>query len=271
MQLPPGDELLVTFFLSGRVTGQIGSAQGRPLDFRVDRALLRTPNRDGGYLIHIPGACRDNFVQFRLRRALLPRWLQALGVRLPARQLSELVDRDDGRVLCNAVLTPRMRDCLARIRDEPADRPAFVPLFHARATELLTCLLLDLQPLLRPARTDEGHGAMAADTVRRLRALVGEAPARAWTVDELARRLDLRTARLQAQVREAAGLTVYSLLVEERLSLAARLLRETQLGVQAIAAEAGWECHGRFTTAFRRQHGMTPRDYRLKHAPELRC
>ncbi|MFS2054337.1 helix-turn-helix domain-containing protein, partial [Variovorax sp. CT11-76] len=72
--------------------------------------------------------------------------------------------------------------------------------------------------------------------------------------------------RLQAQVRAAAGLSVHGLLVDERLALAARLLRDTQLGVQAVAAEAGWECHGRFTAAFRRRHGMTPRDYRLRHA-----
>lgn len=271
VQLPPGDELLLTFFLSGHVTGEIGSTQGRPLDFRVDRALLRTPNRNGGYLIHIPGACRNNFVQFRLRRDLLPRWLHALGVRLAARQMSELVDRDDGRVLCNAALTPRVRDCLARIRDEPADRPAFVPLFHARATELLTCVLLDLDQLLRPARSDESDSSSgnsaAAGTVRRLRALLGEAPARAWTVDQLAQRLDLRASRLQTHVREAEGTTVHGLLVAERLTLAARLLRDTQLSVQAIAAEAGWECHGRFTAAFRRHHGVAPREYRLRQAP----
>ncbi|MGJ7530475.1 helix-turn-helix transcriptional regulator [Variovorax sp. GB1P17] len=268
VQLPPGDELLLTFFLSGHITGKIGSTQGRPLDFRVDRALLRTPNRDGGYLIHIPGACRNNFVQFRLRRELLPRWLHALGVRLPARRMSELVDRDDGRVLCNAALTPRVRDCLARISDEPTDRPAFVPLFHARAAELLTCVLLDLDQLLRPARSDNGDGSdAAAATVRRLRALLGDAPARAWTVDELARRLDLRAVKLQAHVREAEGTTVYSLLMAERMALAARLLRDTQLSVQAIAAEAGWACHGRFTAAFRQHHSATPREYRLRQAP----
>jgi AraC-like DNA-binding protein len=270
VQLPPGDELLLTFFLAGHVTGQIGSAQGRALEFRVDRALLRTPNRDGGYLIHVPGACRNNFVQFRLRRSLLPRWLQAFGVRLGARQMAELVERDDGRVLCNAALTPRVRDCLARIRDEPADHAAFVPLFHARATELLTCVLLDLQQLLRPARSDtvaaEGGDAEAADTVRRLGELVAEAPSHAWTVDALARRLDLRTARLQAQVRAAAGLTVHGLVVQERLLLAARLLRETRLDVKTIAAEAGWDCHGRFTAAFKRHHGMAPREFRLRQA-----
>ena len=266
VQFPPGDELLITFYLAGHITGEVGNAQGRRLDFRVDRALLRTPNRDGGYLIHVPGACRNNFVQFRLRRDLLPRWLQALGVRLSARQMSELVERDDGLVLCNAALTPRVRDCLARIRDEPADHPALVPLFHARATELLTYVLLELQQLLRPAQTDDDDVAIAAETVRRLRALVGEAPARAWTVDVLARRLDIGAARLQTHVRKAAGQTVYGLVMDERLSLAARLLRETQLGVQAIAAEAGWECHGRFTAAFKRCHGMTPRDYRLQGA-----
>lgn len=270
VQLPPGDELLLTFFLAGQVTGEIGSAKGRPLDFRVDRALLRTPNRHGGYLIHIPGACRNSFVQFRLQRALLPRWLQALGVKLAARQMDDLVGRDDGRVLCNASLTPRVRDCLARIRDEPPDHAAFVPLFHSRATELLTCVLLDLDRLLRPGRSrSAAAGATlpsAEATIHRLRAMIAEAPARAWRVEELASRLDMHSARLQSEVRSVTGLSVHALLVEERLALAARLLRETRLGVQAIAAEAGWECHGRFTAAFRRRHGSAPRDYRRRHS-----
>jgi len=268
VQLMPGDELLVTFFLAGRVTGQIGSAQGRSLDFRVDRALLRTPNRDGGYLIHIPGACRNNFVQFRLRRELLPHWLQALGVHLPSRQIAELVDRDDGRVLCNAALTPRVRDCLARIRDERTDHAAFVPLFHARAIELLTCVLLDLQRLLRPARSMERDDMQPSETVRKLCALIGEAPSRRWSVDELAQHLQLSAPRLQAHVRHSAGMSVYSLLVAHRLALAAQLLRDTRLGVQDIAAEVGWECHSRFTAAFRRVHGLTPRAYRARHAPQ---
>ncbi len=267
VQLDPSRELLLTFFLEGHVRGQVGSEHGAAIDFHTDRALLRTPNAAGGYLIHIPGGCRNHFVQFRLRRELVPHWLQSLGVRLAARQIDELTDRDDGHVLCNATLTPRVRSCLARIRDEPVDQPAFVPLFHARSMELLTCVLLDIEGLLqRPRSGKPAEGAAAELATAKVRTLVTEQPARAWTVAELAQQAGCSSARLQQMVREASGASVYRLIVTERLQLAARLLRETHLGIQHVAGETGWECHGRFTAAFRTHHGVGPREYRLRHA-----
>jgi AraC-like DNA-binding protein len=266
VQLDPHRELLLTFFLEGQVRGQVGSERGVVLDFHTDRALLRTPNAAGGYLIHIPGGCRNHFVQFRLRRDLVPHWLQSLGVRLPVQQLDELTGRDDGHVLCNAALTPRIRSCLARIRDEPVDDPAFVPLFHARSMELLTCVLQDMAQLLRRQRNGvQDHGSVARQTTDRVRGLVAEQPARAWTVAELAQRVGCSSARLQQLVREASGASVYRLIVTERLQLAASLLRETHLGIQHVASETGWACHGRFTAAFRAHLGLSPREYRLRH------
>ncbi|MCV0438324.1 MAG: AraC family transcriptional regulator [Hydrogenophaga sp.] len=269
VQIDPSRELLLTFFLEGRVQGQVGGEHGASLDFHTDRALLRTPNAAGGFLIHIPGGCRNHFVQFRLRRELVPHWLRSLGVRLPMRQIDELTDRDDGHVLCNAALTPRVRSCLARIRDEPVDQAAFVPLFHARSMELLTCVLLDIERLLhrkRSAATSSDSSAQQATD--KVRALVAEQPARAWTVAALAQQVGCSSARLQQRVREASGDSVYRLIVTQRLELAARLLRETHLGIQHVASETGWECHGRFTAAFRAHLGMGPRDYRLRHGAQ---
>ncbi|MGE4335097.1 MAG: helix-turn-helix transcriptional regulator [Pigmentiphaga sp.] len=266
VQINPSRELLLTFCLGGKVQGQVGSEDGASLEFRVDRALLRTPNAAGGYLIRVPGGCRNHFVQFRLRRELLPLWLQSLGVRLPLHQLDELTGRDDGHVLCNASLTPRVRSCLERIRDEPIDDAAFVPLFHARSMELLTCVLLDIERLLQRRRSGAGHDGFAAQlAVMRIRAFVAEQPARAWTVAELAQRVGMSSARLQEQVRSAAGTSVYRLVMAERLEIAARLLRETHLSIQGVASEAGWECHGRFTAAFRAHSGLSPSEYRLRH------
>lgn len=268
VHLDPGRELLLTFFLEGQVRGQVGSEHGgAALDFHTDRALLRTPNAAGGFLIHIPGGCRNHFVQFRLRRELMPHWLRSLGVRLPVRKIDELTDRDDGHVLCNAALTPRVRSCLARIRDEPVDHPAFVPLFHARSMELLTSVLLELEDLLhRPRSGAQGSAAQLA--THKLRQLVAEQPARDWTVAELAQHAGCSSARLQQMVREVSGQSVYRLIVAERLQLAARLLRDTQLGIQHVASETGWECHGRFTAAFRTHHGVGPREYRLRHGAQ---
>lgn len=266
VQLDPSRELLLTFFLEGRVRGQVGQENGAALDFQTDRALLRTPNHKGGYLIHIPGSCRNHFVQFRLRRDLLPKWLQALGIRLPALQIGELMERNDGHVLCNAALTPRVRSCLARIRDEPVDQAAFVPLFHARSMELLTCVLLDIEQLLRRSRSGaQAQRSPAHLATEKVRALVAEQPAHPWTVAELARHAGCSSARLQQMVREISGESVYRLITAERIKLALKLLRETRMDIQAVASETGWECHSRFTAAFRAQLGTSPRDYRAHH------
>ncbi len=266
VQIDPSRELLLTFFLEGRVRGQVGREDGAPLDFQTERALLRTPNHAGGYLIHIPGGCRNHFVQFRLRRDLLPQWLQALGVRLSARQISELIERNDGHVLCNAALTPRVRSCLARIRDEPVDQAAFVPLFHARSMELLTCVLLDIEQLLRRSRSGAlAQSSPAQRATDKVRTLVAEQPARPWTVAELARHAGCSSTRLQQMVREVSGESVYRLITAERLQLAVKLLCETRMDIQAVASETGWECHSRFTAAFRAQLGTSPRDYRARH------
>jgi len=263
VRLDPDKELLLTFFLEGHVSGHVGDERGPELDFRLNRVLLRTPNRNGGYLIDIPGADTHRFVQFRLRRDLLPRWLKALGVRISAAQLEDMVDRDDGRILCNAAITPKLRGCLERIRGERSDQPAFVPLFHARATELLLCVLQQLDDLLRPARSPS---ADAKAVVARLREVIAEEPSRPWTITELARRAGCTNARLQQHVRDATGHSVYNFLVAQRLELAAALLRDSRLGVQAVAAEAGWQCHSRFAAVFRAHYGSTPREYRLRHA-----
>jgi AraC-like DNA-binding protein len=260
--LEPQDELLLTFFLTGEVTGRVGGPAPRTLDFKPDRALLRTPNRSGGYLIHVPAACRNVFVQFRLKRRLLPQWLRGLDVRLTSRLLERILHLDNGTVLCNAALTARVRACLARIQAEDAQHPAFVPLFSARATELLTYVMLDLGELLRPGRSRPSYPTQAADTADKVRAMMAEDPSRAWSVPELAAQAGCSDAQLQQAFRDATGSTVHQALRELRLDLAARLLRETDMPVQQVAGEAGWECHGRFGAAFRARHGVAPSNFR---------
>jgi len=260
--LEPQDELLLTFFLSGDVTGRIGATRGqlRPLEFKPGRALLRTPNHDGGYLIHVPGACRNVFVQFRLRRSQLPLWLRGLDVRMDARQMERLMHLNNGTVLCNAALTARVQSSLVRLRGEDTEAPSFAPLFQAHSVELLTYVLLDLVELLRPARSaTEGAAGTAA---RKARGCIDEAPARDWTVAELAAQAGCSEAQLQRGLRADTGQSVHQYLRNARLDLAARLLRETHLPVRQVAEEAGWQCHGRFGTAFRERHGLAPLAFR---------
>ncbi|MBH1966110.1 MAG: helix-turn-helix transcriptional regulator [Comamonadaceae bacterium] len=267
IRLEPQDELLLTFFLAGEVKGSIGASRGhlRSLDFQRGRALLRTPNHDGGYLIQVPGACRNAFVQFRLRRAQIPLWLRSLGVHIDVHQMERLMHLNNGTVLCNAALTARVRAALERIRSQKVEALSFAPLFQAHSVELLTYVLLDLMELLRPARSSTKADGNAG--LRKVRSCMDEAPARDWTVAQLAAEAGCSEAQLQRSLRADTGQSVHQYLRNARLDLAARLLRETALPVRQVSEEAGWQCHGRFGAAFRERHGMAPLAFRRVGEP----
>lgn len=262
IRLEPQDELLLTFFLAGEVKGTISATHGhlRSLDFQHGRALLRTPNHDGGYLIEVPGACRNAFVQFRLRRGQLPLWLRSLDVNMDARQMERLMHLNNGTVLCNAALTARVRASLERINHLKVDAPSFSPLFQAHSVELLTYVLMDLMELLRPARSDNSSNVSTG--VRKVRSWIDEFPARDWSVADLAAKAGCSEAQLQKGLRAETGQSVHQYVRNARLDLAERLLSETSLPVRQVSEEAGWQCHGRFGAAFRERHGQAPLAFR---------
>lgn len=50
-----------------------------------------------------------------------------------------------------------------------------------------------------------------------------------------------------------------------RLDRASRLLRESNLSIENVAAQAGFNSHVRFAMVFRDHMGMTPTSYRKSH------
>ena len=64
--------------------------------------------------------------------------------------------------------------------------------------------------------------------------------------------------------KEHTGMTLHQAILAERIRIAKRLLRSTNLSVCAIAEECGFTDRSQFCTAFRKQMGLTPTEYK-KH------
>lgn len=58
------------------------------------------------------------------------------------------------------------------------------------------------------------------------------------------------------------GFTVMAYINQARLKRAASLLRNTERSLLDIALDVGYDSHEGFTKAFKRKHGITPREYR---------
>ena len=82
------------------------------------------------------------------------------------------------------------------------------------------------------------------------------------TPANLARQAGLTPPRLARLLRRFFDLTPSQFLTQTRLAAAARLLRETELGVSEIAHQCGFYDHSAFSRAFHSAMGVTPSAYR---------
>ena len=104
------------------------------------------------------------------------------------------------------------------------------------------------------ALTDPGISA-ALDAIHR-------DPALPWTVQSMGERAQLSRAAFSRRFTALIGQPPLGYLTWWRLSLAGRLLRESDLPVGEVAGRVGYTSEFAFANAFKREYGMPPGKYR---------
>ncbi|MEV0382202.1 AraC family transcriptional regulator [Nonomuraea sp. NPDC050643] len=94
-------------------------------------------------------------------------------------------------------------------------------------------------------------------------------PARPWTVKEMGERAGLSRAAFARRFTALVGQPPLGYLTWWRLATAARLLRESEDGLGAIAARVGYTSEFSFANAFKREHGLAPGRYRREVCPPV--
>lgn len=92
------------------------------------------------------------------------------------------------------------------------------------------------------------------------------------SVEDLAEQAGLGTVRFRQLFQDATGRSPRQFLVRARLTEAASQLRRTSESVATIAARCGFPTEGHFYATFRREYGVTPRQWRKQgvYAPQQR-
>jgi AraC-like DNA-binding protein len=93
--------------------------------------------------------------------------------------------------------------------------------------------------------------------------LIHDAPARPWTVAELAAEAGVSRAALARRFTELVGEPPMTFLTDWRLSLAADLLLEPDATIGSVAFQVGYSTPFALSTAFKRVRGITPKQYKL--------
>lgn len=152
-----------------------------------------------------------------------------------------------------------------------------------RAAHDLAALLLGQEPggaLLREAKSLEVlarvmqcHGdagaAVPAAARRRLlhaRALLLADPARAPSIDALARACGMNSFSLKRGFKALFGLPLHALHQHERMRLAWRLIESGAMGVTEAGEHVGYASLGHFSLAFKKQFGLLPSELKRRAA-----
>lgn len=98
--------------------------------------------------------------------------------------------------------------------------------------------------------------------VGRALALMHDAPAAEWTVDELGRRVGLSRSALHERFVEMIGQPPMQYLANWRMQLASALLRDTEATVASVAQDVGYDSEAAFARAFKRLVGRPPAAWR---------
>jgi AraC-like DNA-binding protein len=118
------------------------------------------------------------------------------------------------------------------------------------------------------AQAPAWYRAHSDPVVGRALRLLQNDPARAWTVATLASEAGASRAVLARRFNELVGEPPMRFLTGWRLALAADLLREPDATIGSVAAQVGYGSSFALSTAFKRERGISPQEYRTRAARE---
>ncbi|MEU1963755.1 AraC family transcriptional regulator [Nocardia sp. NPDC019304] len=111
-------------------------------------------------------------------------------------------------------------------------------------------------------RSSGWAGAFADPAVAAVLRAVHEKPARAWTVADLGDIAGVSRATLARRFLATVGEPPLAYVTRWRMLTAARLLRDTDSSLAAVARRVGYTSEFAFAKAFKREYGLAPGGYR---------
>ncbi|MGN6392371.1 MAG: AraC family transcriptional regulator [Gemmatimonadales bacterium] len=137
-------------------------------------------------------------------------------------------------------------------------------MLSARLAEILLIHAMRARVASRETGHDRRPGlcALADPATGGAMRLIHARPAGDWTVERLAREVNMSRSAFAARFTELVGVPPLQYVTQWRMTEAARRLRESEDSVAAVAEQVGYANAAAFMKAFTRVHGVGPGTYR---------
>lgn len=138
-------------------------------------------------------------------------------------------------------------------------------LFRIRSVSLTRCLTKPSEEILRlePGNGSVPGGSTASEILaRRTCVFLASRLHMHLSLGEIAREVGSNRTALSSCFKQEVGKSVFCWLREQRMLKARQRLLQTDQSIQRIAMDVGYENSANFSTAYRRQFGLSPRKQR---------
>ena len=166
--------------------------------------------------------------------------------------------------------------CLAQIREaltQAIGNPALVPDFISRDVPIPGKKPAELEKTVEQAYTEFlqkrdaeiAHCAVYREQLYKLRRDMTSHPEREWSITLISHELGISKTHLQRLYKEQFAAAIKDDLITIRMEHAIQLLLHTDMRVQEIAEQCGYNNSNHFMRQFKEKHGMTALQYRRQH------
>lgn len=133
---------------------------------------------------------------------------------------------------------------------------------RASSWKVLNGILENFQDQLFAGAEEEEAEESTSDLVKKAQALIREYYNQGITLEEIARKLYVTEEYLSAQIRKETGQTFTEIIRQSRMAEIKKLLLESDLKLNQIAAMTGYSDPKYMSKVFREEVGMSPAEYR---------
>ena len=105
--------------------------------------------------------------------------------------------------------------------------------------------------------------------LRRAAARIQQHPEAEVDLRSLAREAGLSSFHFSREFKRLAGVGFAQFKLQTRLTKAKKMLKNSEISIEAIAGECGFHNAGHFSTAFKKEQGVSPRAYRGETSPSI--
>ena len=146
---------------------------------------------------------------------------------------------------------PRLQECITNFR------------FPTAVSEALTSSIIK-EVLCYAVQNTDTVSKKIPDIVGRAAEYIRSNYDKHMTNDTISAEFGYHSFYLNRVFKEHTGMTLHQALIKERVTIAKRLLQNTDISIDSIAREAGFTDRIQFSTTFRKVIGLTPSEYRNK-------